>query len=131
MFELDLTELTDNGRVPLIGGKDRGLETRKANNLDNIDQQIESGEIDGVTIIADEDKVMMVTPSFALGLLSASFHRLGKEVFLEHYHFKMAERVSSIILDSLDRVIEDQVRLRPAHGPSAAKKAVSALKEAI
>ena len=93
MPEIDLTPLTDNGRIHNLSGKAKGQDARAALKIDKYDAIEET-----VDVVVPED-LYAITPSFFLGLFSQSLSYLGsREAFLSHYIF----RADQVLLDQVN-----------------------------
>jgi hypothetical protein len=100
---IDLSPHTDGGRVRNLAGKDKGLDVRAAERLDELDAQ--GGEVEVIV----PDFIDAIAPSFFLGLFSRSISRFGsREAFLNHYRF----RCSELIAPQIDDGINDYFRAR-------------------
>jgi hypothetical protein len=93
MPEIDLTPLTDNGRIHNLSGKAKGQDARAALRVDNFDA------VDCAVDVVVPADLYAISPSFFLGLFSQSLSRFGsREAFLAHYVF----RTDQVVLDQIN-----------------------------
>lgn len=100
MVELNLIDMTKDGSVHNLSGKERGIAARKVLDIDTYD----SGN-DVVDIIVPDD-MDVITPSYFQGLFSQSVKKLGgKEAFKNHYRFRANAEVMKWINRGIDRCV--------------------------
>ncbi len=102
MKSVDLSEYGKQG-IGLYSGNPRGVEVRRAADLDGCDRRGET-----VTIIVPPD-VFAVTASFLSGLVGPSIRRLGEAEFRERYKF-----VGRPVSETLEAVIRYAAKERGA-----------------
>lgn len=92
--QIDLGELTDNGRVHSLSGHERGLSARRQFDLDTLDNS------PSVVVVSIPRDIDAISPSFFQGLFAQSliktFER-SPERFFEHYNFDATVNVLSQI----------------------------------
>jgi len=98
MPTIDLSPLTDNGRIHNLSGKAKGIDARRELNLDDLDQAPEH-----VTIAVPDD-LYAISPSFFLGLFSQSLAKFGsRDAFLAHYQFQADQAVLDQVNDGISQ----------------------------
>ena len=94
---IDLSDVTGNGEVRNLSGKDRGLSARLHYKLDALDDSPDP------VIVKIPDYLVAISSSFFLGLFSNSVEKLGgRERFLQKYRFE----ADGWVLDQVNRGIE-------------------------
>lgn len=85
---VNFAELTDNGKVRNLSGKERGIAARRQLHIDDLDNT------DGVVEVVVPDYVDTISPSYFQGLFSESIARLnGRDGFLRKYQFQSSNQV--------------------------------------
>lgn len=100
METLDLSELTEEGRVHNLTGRDLGKRARKSYHVEDLDA---SGESVNVLI---PDDVFLITPSFFIGMFAKSVASQGSvDAFFEKYKFKSPPQVLRQVRDAARRAL--------------------------
>lgn len=98
MAKIDFNQLTENGRVHNLTGRDVGRRARESLNLDGFD---ESNETVDVLI---PDHIFLVTPSFFIGMFAKSVLAAGDvETFFKKYRFTSPPQVTRQLRDAARR----------------------------
>ena len=100
MNTLDLSRLTEGGRVHNLTGRDLGRRAREEYEISRLDDAEGS-----VEVVVPED-VFLITPSFFIGMFSQSVIRLGSvEAFFDKYNFRSPPQVLRQIHDAARRTL--------------------------
>lgn len=98
MATLDLSPLTEDGRVHNLTGRDLGRRARDSFSVEALD----AGD-DPVEVLVPEH-VYLITPSFFIGMFAQSVAGRGSvEAFFEKYKFQSAPQVLRQIHDAAKR----------------------------
>lgn len=92
--------VTKNGAVKNLSGKQRGIDARRAFNLDLMDN------INDKVIIEIPSYIYSISTSFFLGLFSDSFCKFrDAHNFLNHYEFKATPEIMNQVMHSVGRCL--------------------------
>lgn len=88
MTTINLSSLTQDGRVRNLSGKERGIAAREELRIDHLDKTPD------VVEIVVPDFLDTISPSYFQGLFSESImHLKGKDGFLKKYHFQGRDQI--------------------------------------
>ncbi|WP_156478017.1 hypothetical protein [Acetobacter malorum] len=97
---IDLNNVTNNGAVRNLSGKERGEAARNLFQLDNLDKASET------VVVRVPHYLYAMSSSYFLGLFSPSVTRFGsKEKFLEHYRFEASPSIMKSVLHAISRCL--------------------------
>lgn len=98
METLDLSPLTEDGRVHNLTGRELGQRARKSFDVETLDSSD-----DPVDVIVP-DHVYLITPSFFIGMFAKSVAGRGSvDAFFEKYKFQSAPQVLRQVHDAAKR----------------------------
>jgi len=105
---IDLDIITDHGKVHNLAGKERGVSARRLFNLDELDSKADA------IVVRVPEHLNAISPSFFLGLFSASIASLGgKDGFLRKYRFTADEAIMEQVMNGIRRAVASRGSLRP------------------
>lgn len=98
----------DGNRISKVfTGRDRGIDVRKKSKIDLLEEKY-----DNITIIIPSD-IYSINPSFLEEFLINVVMKLGKEKFLEKFHFTTDGEydINTSVNQAIDRIMKNKIAL--------------------